>query len=191
MKSYIFGVTLLLGALIAPNATHAYKTTAQTAVDLGNGTALFTVSYTFGFLNREVYMPIMADRNKDFDDKGTDAGYSILFNGTNEAKATTSILTSNTANASLNYTVLPGKSKAIVVSDAEIKDGRYYLPKGKSGTFTMVALVDLSKTTQKDDVSLLMTSLPFTMIDNKKRIEARLNPTELQYYKTPEVSLKK
>lgn len=173
-----------------PSLTHAYLTTEQSAIDLGNGIALFTVTYKFGFLNREVYMPILTDRNKKFDGTGSDAGYSILFNGKNEAKATTSVLTSDIATASLNYTILPGKSKAIVLSKAEIKDGRYYLPKGKSETFTLIALVDLTKTSLKDDVSLLMTSLPFTMMDKGKKIEARLNPSELQYYKTPEVDVK-
>ena len=107
------------------------------------------------------------------------------------AKASTSLLTSSMATASLNYTVLPGKSKALVLSNAEIKDGRYYLPKGKSGTFTLVALVDLNKAPTKENVSLLMTSLPFTMIDKSTKIEAKLNPSELQYYRTPEVDLKK
>ena len=133
MKLYIFGAFVLLSAFVAPSVSQAYLTTAQSAVDLGNGTALFTVTYKFGFLNREVYMPIAAKRNKEFDDNGTDAGYSILFKGKSEATATTSILTSSTATATLNYTVLPGKSKAMVLSDAKIKDGRYYLPKGKSG----------------------------------------------------------
>ncbi len=174
-----------------PSITHAYLTTAQSAVDLGNGTALLTVSYKFGFLNREVYLPILADRNKKIDGKGTDAGYSILFDGKNAGQATTSVLTSNIATASLNYTVLPGKSKAIVLSKAEIKDGRYYIPKGKSEVFTLIALVDLSKSNLKDNVSLLMTSLPFTMVDKSKKIDARLNPSELQYYKTPEIDLKK
>ena len=191
MKSFIFGATLLFLSCVTPHGTQAYLTTAQSAVDVGNGTALLTVTYKFGFLNREVYMPIVAKRNKEFEDKGTDAGYSILFNGSNQATATTSILTSTTSSATLNYTVLPGKSKALVLSEAEIRDGRYYVPKGKSGTFTLIALVDLSKTTSKNDVSLLMTSLPFTMVDKGINIEARLNPSELQYYKTPEVDIKK
>lgn len=180
-----------MSAFVAPSVSQAYLTTAQSAVDLGNGTALFTVTYKFGFLNREVYMPILAKRNKEFTDTGTNAGYSILFNDKNEAKATSSKVNIEDANVTLNYTVLPGKARAMVLSTAEIKDGRYYLPKGKVGTFTLIALVDMSKSTIKDDISLLMTSLPFTMLDKGKIIEARLNPSELQYYKTPEVTLKK
>jgi hypothetical protein len=191
MKSYIFGVLVLFGALSLPTCTQAYLTTAQSSTDLGNGSALFTVTYKFGFLNREVYMPILASRSKDFTDTGMEAGYSILFDGETEAKATSTMISSTNAQMQLNYSVLPGKAKAIVLSDAQIKDGRYFLPKGKSGTFTLVAVVDISKAANTQDMSLLMTSLPFTMIADGKRAEARLNPSELQYYKTPEVSLKK
>lgn len=190
MKLYITVTAFLFVAFLTPSVSQAYLTTAQSAVDLGNNTVLFTVTYKFGFLNREVYMPIAAKRNKEFTDKGTDAGYSILFNGQNEAQATTSKLNNDDVSVSLNYSILPGKARAIVLSNAEIKEGRYYLPKGKSGTFTLVALVDMSKSENKDDISLLMTSLPFTMIDDKKRIEAKLNPSELQYYITPEINLK-
>jgi hypothetical protein len=188
MKLYLWGVSLVvLGVLSIPTPSQAYLTTSQSAVDLGNEMVLFTVSYKFGFLNREVYMPIAAKRNKDFSDVGTDAGYSILFDGKNDAQATTSKISSG---VTLNYTVLPGKARAIVLSDAEIKDNRYYLPQGKSATFTLVALVDMSNSEAKEDISLLMTSLPFTMIKDGAPIEARLNPSELQYYKTPEITLK-
>ena len=183
---FIFGF-VVFGALVLPTQSQAYLTTSQSAVDVGNDMILFTISYKFGFLNREVYMPIAAKRNKEFTDKGTDAGYSILFDGNNNATATSSTFGSG---ITLNYTVLPGKARAIVLSNAEIKENRYYLPKGKNGTFTLVALVDVSKLKTKDDISLLMTSLPFTMIKDGKPIEARLNPSELQYYKTPEITLK-
>lgn len=182
---------MLLGTTFVPRATEAYLTTNQTATDLGNKQVLFTVTYKFGFLNRELYMPILASRNKDFADMGTNAGYSILVNGKTEAKATSSTMKNADASFTLNYSVLPGKAKALVLSDAQIKDGRYYLPKGKSAEFTLVALVDMNKASSTENLSLLMTSLPFTMIDKGKTAEARLNPSELQYYKTPVISLKK
>ncbi len=191
MKTYIALVGLLLGSFLVPNVTQAYLTTSQSAVAVGKDTVLFTVTYKFGFLNRDVYMPILANRNREFTDTGTNAGYSILFDGKTAVTASSALATVEDANVKLNYTILPGKAKAIVLSEAEIKDGRYFLPKGKTGTFTLVALVDMSKSTIKNDVSLLMTSLPFTMVDKGKKIEARLNPSELQYYKTSEVDLKK
>lgn len=191
MKLYLFAVLVFLGTTIAPISTEAYFTTKQTATDLGNNQVLFTVTYKFGSLNRELYMPILAKRNKDFADTGTNAGYSILVNGQTDAKATSSTLSNADANFKLNYSVLPGKAKAIILSDSNIKDGRYYVPKGKSAEFTLIALVDMSKASSTENISLLMTSLPFTMVEKGKDFEARLNPSELQYYKTPTVSLKK
>lgn len=181
---------MLLGATLVPTPTQAYQTTNQTATDLGHGNVLFTVTYTFGFLNRDVYMPILATRNKDIDDKGTNAGYSILLNGKTEAKATSSTITNADATFKLNYNILPGKAKAIVLSDAKIKDGSYYVPKGLSGEFTLIALVDMSNAASKENLSLQMTALPFSLIDNKKVTEATVPATELSAYKTPLVTLK-
>ena len=180
----------VLAIFVVPSVSQAYSTTAQSAIDLGNNKALFTITYKFGFLNREAYLPILASRNKNFEASGPNAGYTVLFNGKTEAKVASSTMQTNDVNLKLNYSILPGKAKAIVLSDAQIKDGRYFLPKGKSGTFTLVAIVDMSTIANKDDMSLLMTSLPFTMIDNGKRMEAQLNPSELQYYKTPTLDLK-
>ncbi|MBY0538129.1 hypothetical protein K2P47_01880 [Patescibacteria group bacterium] len=190
MKSNILFSALLLGTLILPSASQAYSVTDTSAKDLGNGYALFTVTYKFGFLNREMYMPIEASRNTKFTDKGSDVKYSILFNDQTEAKATSTVMKSNDQSFSLNYSVLPGKAKAIVVSDADIKDNQYYLPKGKSQTFTLVALVDMRTASVKDDISLQITSLPFTMVDGRKQTAARLSAEELESYKTSEISLK-
>jgi hypothetical protein len=180
-----------ISILVTPKGVEAYFTSSQTATDLGNGNALFTVTYRFGFLNRDVYMPVLASRNKAHTDKGDNLGYSILVDGKTEAQTKTEKATTTQANITLNYSVLPGKAKAMVLADAQIKDGRYFLPKGKAADFTLVALVEMSKTGIRNDLSLLITSLPFLMIDNGKSIDARLNPSELQYYVTPEVDLKK
>ena len=190
MKSNILFSFLLLATLIIPGVSQAYSVTNSTATDLGNGYALFTVTYKFGFLNRELYMPIEASRNTKFTDKGEDVRYSILVNDQTGAQATTSKINENDTSYSLNYSVLPGKAKGIVVSNAEIKNDRYYLPKGKSETFTLITLVDMSSSLNKENLSLQMTSLPFTMVDGRKETDARLNATELESYKTPKVTLK-
>ncbi len=190
MKTNILFTAVLLAAFVLPSLTQAYSVTNTSAKDLGNGYALFTVTYKFGFLNRDLYMPIVANRNTKYTEKGSNVGYSILFNGATEAQATTSKLTNDALNVSLNYSLLPGKSKAIVVSNAEIKDDHYYLPQGKSDTFTLIALVDMNNSTIKNDISLQMTSLPFIMVEDTKETEARLKATELTAYKTTAVTLK-
>lgn len=190
MKSYIVFATLLLVAIITPTTTHGYSVTNSTATDLGNGHALFTVTYKFGFLNREMYMPIKATRNTKFTDKGEDVRYSVLFNGETKAVATTSKINDNNQSYGLNYSLLPGKAKGIVVSSAEIKNNRYYLPEGRSATFTLVAIVDMNNSQIKENISLQITSLPFILKDGQELKTARLNSSELASYKTEEVTLK-
>jgi len=152
---------------MVPGATHAYLTTSQTAVPYGNDKILFTVSYKFGFLNRDVYMPISAVRGLDTNDKSGNLGYGVVVDGVIDVKI--------------------GSTTALVLSSAEIKDGRYYLPRGKNGTFTLVAIMDNKPAQNAKNLSLLVTSLPFTMVEKGKNYEAQLNPSELQYYVTPKV----
>jgi len=164
--------TLVLGGLLCllfalPAGVQAYFTTSQTAVPYGNDKILFTVSYKFGFLNRDLYMPVMAIRGLDTADKSGNLGYGVVTDGVIDVKI--------------------GRTTALVLSSAEIKDGRYYLPRGKNGTFTLVAVMDNKPAQNTKDISLLVTSLPFTMVEKGKNYEARLNPSELQYYVTPKV----
>lgn len=189
MKLNIFFGVLLFATFIVPSTTQAYSVTNTTATDLGNGYALFTVTYKFGFLNRDLYMPVLANRNAKFTETGSNVNYSILFDGQTKAIATTSALNNNDLSVNFNYSILPGKAKAIVLSNAAIKDNQYYVPQGKSETFTLIALVDMRSSTIKDDISLQMTSLPFTLVAGRKQTEARLKEAELASYKTSPVTL--
>jgi hypothetical protein len=190
MKLNIFFSAVVLVAVVFPGITQAYSVTNTSATDLGNGYALFTVTYKFGFLNRDLYMPVLANRNTKFTEAGSNVNFSILFDGQTKATATTSTMNNSDMSVNLNYSILPGKAKAMVLSNAAIKDNQYYVPKGTSDTFTLVALVDLRTIATKDDISLQMTSLPFTLVDGKKQTAARVQETELAPFKTSEVTLK-
>lgn len=162
--------TVLGGALLAliclvPTGTQAYETTSQTAVAFGPDKVLFTISYKFGFLNRDVYMPTLTKRNISSTSTTNTLGYSLV-----DGKNTTSSL---------------GQVTAAVLSNAEIKDGRYYIPRGKNATFTLVAVFDKKLINTTDDLSLRITSLPFTLVDESKEINAFLQPPELNKYVTP------
>jgi hypothetical protein len=165
------GIFLL--ALLLPETTSAYFTTAQSATKINADTILYTVTYHFGFTDRELYMPIVATRDLEADASTFQMGYNIIID-----KAPTTL----------------GASQAIVLSsnkDIQIKDGKYYLPKGKSADFTLMTLLTVPKETQtaEQDLSLLVTNLPFLMIKDGANISAHLNPSELQYYHTPAVAL--
>lgn len=166
----------LFGFLVAficltPAVSEAYFTTMQNATKITENTTLFTVTYKFGFLNRELYMPIVTERGLQATSTKFSVGYDLV---TEDDEV-------------LNV----GSTTAIVLSgdeDIEIKNGRYYLPQGKSAEFTFVALVT-TPTGETAEASLLVTHLPFIMMKGDEEIAARLNPSELQYYRTPEVEL--
>lgn len=156
--------------LIFPQLSHAYFSTAQNAIQLTETTALFTVSYKFGFDNRELYMPIMAVRATNDTSSQTKAEYSII--------------------ADDGEIISIGSTSALVLtnlSTANIVDGQYHLEPGESATFTLVTLLTLPENSSAEEVSLLVTHLPFTTTKNNVPLYQHLNPSELQYYRTPTV----
>jgi len=160
--------------LLFPNVSQAYLSTAKSAARLTPDTVLFTVKYKFGFLNRELYMPIGAVRGLSATDKSPYLGYTIF----DKDHATTSI----------------GSSVGLVLTsdeDIEIKNGQYYLPKSKGAEFTFITLLTIPTEQRATDLdlSLQVTRLPFTLIEDGEALNARLNPSELQYYLTPDVKL--
>lgn len=164
----IFAITLLI-----PGTTMAYFTTDQTATRLNAETVLYTVTYEFGFPSRELYMPIGAVRDDASTTSSPYLKYSIL--DTEDNPITT------------------GNSAALVFSndeDVQIKDNQYFLAAGKSAKFTLVTILNIPVEEQLNasNQSLLVTSLPFTMINDGTPIPAHLNPSELQYYRTPAIS---
>jgi hypothetical protein len=168
---------LQIGALmmlaLLPNTSLAYFTTAQSATRITTDTILYTVSYKFGFTSRELYMPIIAKRGVEAPTTSPLAGYQIM--NDDETVVTTG----------LSNSIVLTRSK-----DVKIKNNQYYLPKGKAAEFTLVTLLTIPSEQQTNDLnlSLLVTNLPFTMVQDGASIPTHLNPSELQYYRTPAIS---
>ncbi len=164
----LYGFMVFIGMMMTTAPADAYMTTKQSARVLNDTTALFTITYRFGFLNRELYIPVSANR-----------------------------IASTTARDSVGYTfvdrhqntLMTGSTTALVLSTAAIKDGMYYLPQGKSADFTLVALLTVPKGMTPEKYALQVTSLPFDMIVEGKTVKGQLNPSELQYYVTPTVTV--
>lgn len=164
--------SLFILAFLMPHTSQAYFTTKQNATKINDETVLFSISYAFGFNDRELYMPIMAVRNS-----------------------------STTKQSIVNYTILDdqdtvfptGVANSIILTDlskAEVRGNQYYLEPGEAATFTLYTLLNTTDSiNSKNDLSLLVTHLPFTTIKNEKILNQQLNPSELQYYRTPEVDL--
>ena len=168
-------LVVLFGFLLAiPNISFAYFTTGQTATQINDNTLLYTVTYKFGMKNAALRMPIGAVRGLEFATTSPYVGYDLL-------KDSETLVTG-------------GESYSLVLSNAKIQNNEYYVPKGQGATFTLVTLVKLGTDTASlnDDakISLQVTSLPFKIISGGKASNNRLNPSELQYYLTPEIDVK-
>jgi len=164
---------LILTALIAvsvPNTTSAYFTQAQTQTKLTPITALYTITYSFGLANYDVYLPLTAERNLMHDGSESKLGFTIL-----EDSETVSD---------------EGDTASFIYSKAEIKDSMYFVPKGSKASFTLVTLLRTQADTEKEDYSLLVENLPFWVDVGEETLQVRdLNPSELQYYATGEIRL--
>lgn len=169
MKTPIMKIVCALAVVLVsiPLSTEAYLTTDQSVKRVSPNTVLYTISYYFGLTDRELYMPIMAARNGEFGGSTTTVGYTLM-------RGTTPVTSAGTTTA------------LVVATAPEIKNNQYYLSKGRAAEFTLMVLAHLPETANEtlNDVSLQVTSLPFTMIEGTNRIEAKLNPSELQYYRT-------
>ena len=164
----VFSILVLL-----PAKGLAYFTTDQTATRLSKDTVLYTVTYEFGFQKREVYLPIGAIRGNGETNTSPYLTYTIFDN-----KKPTEV----------------GKAAGFVFStdpDVEIVDNQYHLPVNTAAKFTLFTLLTIPKETQDEklDLSLQVTGLPFTMVQDGAKMPNHLNPSELQYYHTPVVEL--
>ena len=169
MTRYTILVLLAVFMVTAmPQSAAAYKTHDQKAVRINEQTAFYTISYRFGIPQRDFYLPIGAVRDATKDD-GFVLGYEFLEDGK-------------------TYTN-KGTSAGIVLSDAEVVDGQYFIPAGKFRTFTLFVMLTTDETDPEMDYALHVNSLPFIGIINGERVDQKLYPTELQYYLTPEIEL--
>ena len=171
MKKYKFLFIVVLGLIILiPKSSNAYFSTHQSAQQFGDK-VLFTVTYQFGTADYDLYMPIMAVRDLGIDNKTNNLGFTILDN---------KIATSTTA----------GKTNALVLAKLPIKGDQYFIPHGTRAEFNLITILDTKNVANNSNLSLLVTSLPFTMVEPADTVKAHLNPTELQYYVTPKILLK-
>jgi len=160
---------LFLAAFIfIPQVSSAYLTTSQTATRLNDTTILYTVSYSLGSGVYDMRAPIGATESSA--ELSAYVEYVFLDDG-------------------VEYT--EGESAALVLSAASITDAEYIIDRGDGYIFTLVSLLTVPADSSDLDLSLQVTSLPFTLISPADNTENpnRLNDSELQYYVTPAVKI--
>jgi hypothetical protein len=155
--------TLAVLLLLPAMPVSAYEATGATATRLNDEYSLLTVTYRFGFLNREALIPMDARLG------GVPKDYSVGYALVDMKGATVPVV----------------DAKAVVLSTAELRGREYYIPRGKNADFTLVAIV---RTTKNTDLGLAITRLPFTMIDGDIAVRASAPGDKLGEYKTPLLS---
>lgn len=167
--------TLVLTALFLPSTdAKAYRTTGQSAERIDEKGALYTIAYDFGSDKYDLYLPIQVQR------------------GTSSADGVLSYQLVDDRDGASQY----GKTTGIVLSDAGIRQGMYFVPRGQAKRFVLVVVlneVDGAPIDRSLDLALQVTNLPFTMeaLNEPMKIQGKLNPSELIYYVTPEVDIPK
>jgi hypothetical protein len=167
-KNILYILAFSIFCLANPFSANAYFTTAQSAELLDDGKGiLYTVTYDFGTEKYDLYLPILPVRA----DRLNELSYEFVDEIENE-------------------TYKGGNSLGVVTSNAQIKNGTYFIPKGEARRLTLMVLLVLPSAPIEPalDLALQVTGLPFKMVSTAKEVDAHLNPSELQYYRTPAVS---
>ncbi len=167
-KLFLYIIAFGIFYAVAPMSAFAYFTTAQSAELTEDGKGiLYTVTYDFGTEKYDLYLPILPVRA----DRLNELSYEFVDEIENE-------------------TYKGGNSLGIVTSNAQIKNGTYFIPKGEARRLTLMVLLVLPAAPAEPavDLALQVTGLPFKMVSTSKEVDTHLNPSELQYYRTPAVA---
>ena len=111
-------------------------------------------------------MPVFGERNLPFGAEEDALGYVIL-----EDRFASDV----------------GTAEGIVLSNAERVGAMYKIPKGTAAKMTLGIIFTIPEDALEADYQLQIQELPFYAGDD--RMYRRLNPSELQYYITPEIEL--
>jgi len=169
IKIFVLAVMVFVAL---PQVSLAYFTTNQTVTQINAETILYSLEYKFGMEKYDLKMPIGALRGLEFGNSSPYLGYNLM------AK---------------DEVYLSGDTRALVLSTAKIVGNEYFVPKGEAATFTLYVLAKFPLATVEkkvDRVAVQVTSLPFSMLEGEVLTAGKLNPSELQYYITPEVKVK-
>lgn len=165
----IFGTLTIFGIfLLTPQTTLAYLSSSQKVSNISSTTALYAIEFSFGHDKHDTYIPVLAVRDQVWGEAKKTLGFEVL---TDDARS---------ASSSAFGIVLGGKNVT--------KDMMYFVPKGEVDTFTFYVLLN-NTTDETDDYAVRVTDLPFYWDD--ARTHLKLNPSELQYYTTPEAEIGK
>lgn len=169
-RSITLALLALCGLVAIPQNSQAFEVVDSSVERLNDTTALFTISYEFGFLNRDLRMPAATVRGET----------------AHSDRVSYQFVTSEGA-------VLNGFGPAIVLSndeDVTFADDMYYVPRGKNGTFTLTGLLQLPANEPFSNIRMVVEHLPFTLLaDENTRSGGSVPADQLSDYRTPFISI--
>jgi hypothetical protein len=164
MKYFIIMLGIIaLGSYGTPFTASAYLTTGQESLTVNGQIGVYVIDFAFGHERYDIHIPAPAYKS---------------------AKPSPSALTFEVVDE--HGTKGLGTAVGIVLSDAQVKDGHYTIPKGIRSSLRLLVLYTKSGHDTGNEFSMQVTHLPFTF-DGKQQLQ--LNPSELQYYTTKPVLL--
>lgn len=172
MKTHILSLAVItaLFCISIPHTSSAYFTTNQSATKLSETVAMYAIEYAFGLKDKDIYMPIMAERNLMQDSDQKEVGYGLYENGTDLQTQ--------------------GTTAGLVLSSAPVVNGMYKIEKDNAQKMTLFVIFSTPKNQHEDDYALQITKLPYYVdMGNGELQMQQLNLSELQYYVTKEVEL--
>ena len=164
-------IALVIAICSLPLSASAYVTTGNNAFTIDGHTGIYTIDFTFGHQNHDVSIPLYAVRSPYQSDAMI--SYELLNKEDDSCK-----------NSDFQCSLSIGNAIAIVLSDTQIRDEMYFIPKGTRASFTLLVVFESPRALGTLSSYLHVTHLPF-LFDGKQKL--RLNPSELQYYMTSAV----
>lgn len=172
MKTHHISFLALVAALFAcaPHAVLGYFTTGQSALKINDQVALYALEYTFGLEDHDIYMPIVSTRGLSHESDAPQVGFTLREDG--------------------EEAVTHGTAAGLVLSGAPIVDGMYKIAKDTAQKMTLFVVFATEADTLEADYALQIDRLPYYVDKGDDELqELSLNPSELQYYITPEIEL--
>lgn len=162
-------------AALFPVFAHAESPFLQQSVagKVTDRAAMYFMTYRFSNTHYDVHIPLVTQRISESTENGQKIGYTVREDGTEVTTQGTSI--------------------AINLSNAQVVNGMYVIPKGTIGEFVFFGIVTTAEDTPEMDYAMKIDRLPIyrdsdegpgVSLDN-----IGLTPGELQYFVTPEVEL--
>ncbi len=169
MKKILFAAFVGILFVGSGAIAEAYGVLNEKVVRLDQSRVLYVMTFEFGFLNAETYMPMSTFRTDRSGNASTSIQYSLV--GDDGTVFEESI------------------ARAVVVSSTTVRRDEFFSPYGKKATYTLLTLVDMPRTTG-ESVRVKIESIPLTIVrKNSVRESMFLSGEELRGFETSALPL--